>query len=68
MATAPWVLTARARLYPSGRQSAEATAQGTTSQRRWWCRVAPSTARGQTAYQGWKTGASRTVAASAYPA
>ena len=65
---APWDFVASARLYPSGRHSAAATAGGITSQRVSRRTVAASTANGQVAYHGWNTGASTTVAASASPA
>ena len=68
MTTAPWALVTRARLYPSGRHSAAATAHGATSHNVSLRTVAASTARGQRAYHGWNTGASRTVAARASPA
>ena len=68
MRMAPWLFVASATLYPSGRHSAAATAGGITSQSVGRRTVAARTASGQVAYQGWNTGASTTVAASARPA
>jgi len=65
IAMAPGTLVANAKLYPSGMHSAAATMHGITSHRVSRVTVAASGARAQTAYQGWKTGASTTVAASA---
>ena len=65
MATAPGARVGRARLYPSGRHSAATTSHGTTSHSVSRRTVAARGTSAQTAYQGWKTGASTTVAASA---
>ena len=65
MAMAPGTFVANAKLYPSGMHSAAATALGMISHRVSRVTVAASGTSAQTAYQGWKTGASTTVAASA---
>ena len=65
IAMAPGTFVANAKLYPSGMHSAAATALGMISHRVSRVTVAASGTSAQTAYQGWKTGASTTVAASA---
>ena len=52
ISTAPCALVASARLYPSGRHSAAATAHGISNHRVSRCSVAASTASGQVRYHG----------------